>query len=121
VEAKSFLKTMQQKMKGFALVCPVQDVFPKDQEANEMQLIRDFKEKELDFFREEMLTYMVFLADSIIDKVKGSVPSSDLEFYSKYVAEEFLDKYDDVRAAQPERLARIEEAHFTLLFLFDLL
>lgn len=42
-------------------------------------------------------------------------------FYSEFVNEGFIEYMDDVREKEPERLRRIEEAHYTLLFLFDLL
>jgi len=42
-------------------------------------------------------------------------------FYSRFVTEEFIDELEEAKEKEPERIRRLEEAHYTLLFLFDLL
>lgn len=68
-----------------------------------------------------MLPHIVAMVNSAVAKVQGYLPPKDMMFYSKFTEEEFIDQIDLEKQRDPERLQRISEAHYTLLFLFDLL
>lgn len=83
--------------------------------------MRELSSDELDFVRQTLVKVLKHMVHNVVEKVKGYLPAKDMMFYSRFVAEEFIDELDEAKEKEPEKIRRLEEAHYTLLFLFDLL
>lgn len=122
IEARNYLETKQKYDASFHTVCPLIEE-NKAVEDSLQKARRDLSEKDIKFFESKNGFVKIFahFVQSLVAGDHNLINGSNFDYFMQFTADEFVDDIEDERKKNEALVTSLERAHYSLLFLFDLL
>mmetsp|Transcript_39959 Transcript_39959/g.29463 ORF Transcript_39959/g.29463 Transcript_39959/m.29463 type:complete len:85 (-) Transcript_39959:295-549(-) len=78
-------------------------------------------EQDLHFFENEFISVVLEFIKTIAEPAKKCLREEVFGFYVEFSQPKFIDDLDEVKEKEPEKLEQVENLHYVVCFLFDML
>jgi hypothetical protein len=122
IEARNYLETKQKYDASFHTVCPLVEE-SKAVEDSLQKARRDLSEKDIAYFesKDGFVKIFTHFVKSLVAGDANLINAGNFDYFLRFSADEFVDDIEDERRNDEVKVTSLERAHYTLLFLFDLL